>query len=364
MARENIINHESRFTPEDGESTCPPETQIAESLDVVIMSITGEILFSYKLKWEFLLLLGLLTFKLCNPRHVKADEGGTVQLRFSYPCNAKDLSLQYSNRLPFYRLEDSIEFLNLRPDQNYRYSLENDTAKKTFPNRCSLLLIIEPVSRDDEGTFILFADKFTYMTRVGLRVPSLPGPGPAHCDLDGYHFAGRWLKLQCTARAGSDKGQIQCYQDSIMMPPLNRPFETWENLQQTILVRQIEQEVFCCSSPLGRPKDKCDCRDFVWSPSSKNESRIIGPLCSSTTMTAHKELVSTEETVDVTSMTTVSAGHKLHGVTNNIHTGRKRSKSFLVTYFLVMGAFCLLLILLRLAIYLKQSDISLSLSHV
>ena len=113
-------------------------------------------------------------------------------------------------------------------------------------------------------------------------------PGVAHCSLGGSHdYTGDWERLKCIATVGSMLGQIQCYQGGnenalFKMNPLktitlwNRPY--W--------YRQNRHHVYCCSSQLIEPKERCDCNDTVWDSLSQAVVHNPGDPCPTTTTCA------------------------------------------------------------------------------
>lgn len=106
------------------------------------------------------------------------------------------------------------------------------------------------------------------------------------------------MKLVCIASVGSILGQIQCYQDGIMMRSLSSPTETWRTLQQTLLVRQSNRRhrrVFCCSSTLVELEGRCECNDFVWDPVLNSESDMKDP-CPTISTTSVIEHLKTKTT--------------------------------------------------------------------
>lgn len=122
------------------------------------------------------------------------------------------------------------------------------------------------------SAFIIFASLISSTDSFGVE----------QCGFLG-HYAGDWKMLHCIAKVESRYGQIQCYQGGMRMPHLSAPSYQYNTLEQTILVQQNHHLVFCCSSQLREPKERCDCNDFVWHPLSKGKELNPGNPCSITT---------------------------------------------------------------------------------
>ncbi|XP_041472411.1 uncharacterized protein LOC121421690 [Lytechinus variegatus] len=195
-----------------------------------------------------------------------AREGETVALNFSYPCDSTTTTLRHGYKLPFY---NSAKQDNPTP---LRYDLQHFEDSGTDAT-CLVRLTINPVSRDDEGTFILSvyngSELLPDYPRIGLRV-GYP-PGKASCGSSSGHLDGVWMKLHCTAPKGNIAGQIQCYQNSLRLPHLNRPVERGGSLHQVILARMTNHFVQCCSSIFDQTKTISQCVDGGWDP-VKNEA--------------------------------------------------------------------------------------------
>nr|XP_054761294.1 uncharacterized protein LOC129267680 [Lytechinus pictus] len=195
-----------------------------------------------------------------------AREGETEALKFSYPCDSTSTTLRHGYKLPFYNSANQDNQIPLRYDlQHFEDGVKDAT--------CFVRLTIDPVSRDDEGTFILSAYNGSRLLpdypRVGLRV-GYP-PGKASCGSSSGHLDGVWMKLHCTAPKGNIAGQIQCYQDSVRLPQLDRPVESGGALRQVILARTTIHFVQCCSSIFDQTKTISQCADGGWDP-VKNEA--------------------------------------------------------------------------------------------
>nr|XP_054761298.1 uncharacterized protein LOC129267684 [Lytechinus pictus] len=197
---------------------------------------------------------------------LKVREGETKALNFSYPCDSTSTTLRHGYKLPFYNSAKQDNPIPLRYDlQHFEDGVKDAT--------CFVRLTIDPVSRDDEGTFILSvyngSELLPDYPRVGLRV-GYP-PGKASCRSSSGHLDGIWVKLHCTAPKGNIAGQIQCYQDSVRLPHLDRPVESGGALRQVILARTTNHSVQCCSSIFDQTKTISECVDCGWDP-VKNEA--------------------------------------------------------------------------------------------
>ncbi|XP_063960835.1 uncharacterized protein LOC129267680 [Lytechinus pictus] len=218
---------------------------------------------------QLLFVLSMTCIMFNNPSTgtiLHAREGETEALNFSYPCDSTSTTLRHGYKLPFYNSAKQDNPIPLRYDlQHFGDSVTDAT--------CLVRLTINPVSRDDEGTFILSAYNRSRLLpdypRVGLRV-GYP-PGKASCGSSSGHLDGVWMKLHCTAPKGTIAGQIQCYQDSVRLPQLDRPVESGGALRQVILARTTIHFVRCCSSTFDQTKTISQCADGGWDP-VKNEA--------------------------------------------------------------------------------------------
>lgn len=189
-------------------------------------------------------------------------------LDFSYPCESTEVTLRLSNRVPFYNSADP----NLSQDPNHQISNDNATES----GKCSLRLTINPVSRDDMGTYILTAYKDGNMidyTRVWLNVEC-----PLGCvSCESMEYYGEWVKLHCRAPVGSLPGQVECFQSGIRMPPLTAAEENGLILSQVMLARLVEDPVYCCYSILGKKQNMCECKDWAWDPVRDSNHDMADP---------------------------------------------------------------------------------------
>nr|XP_054759472.1 uncharacterized protein LOC129265509 [Lytechinus pictus] len=207
-------------------------------------------------------------------------QGQDVNLVFPYPCNSTEITLQQSNRAPFYRSKAGSS-LYLPPDQAQRFNVQNRVGIGT----CSLELTISDITRGDRGTYILFLYKdgqkdFDDKHDIFLQV-DYP-PGKASCIV-GEDKGGGWVAVNCTANVGSLPGRIGCYQNGLWMFSLTDPTVKESLLKQTILI-QKSQPAFCCSSTLNEYKERCKCHDTALF--LDDSSTIIDPCPTITTQTS------------------------------------------------------------------------------
>ncbi|XP_063967024.1 uncharacterized protein LOC135156943 [Lytechinus pictus] len=186
-------------------------------------------------------------------------QGQEANLIFQYPCDSSKVTLQQSNRLPFYKSTEGSS-LSLPANQAHRFEVNN----MIINGSCYLYLTIKDLMRDDQGTFILFVYKDRDILgdnthRIYLKV-NCP-PEKARCVL-GEDYGRGWVEVDCTANAGSLPGKIECYQNGLWMPHLTDPVLTGPLLKQTILIRK-SQPAFCCSSALNANKSSCECDDTL-----------------------------------------------------------------------------------------------------
>ncbi|XP_030845405.1 uncharacterized protein LOC105441617 [Strongylocentrotus purpuratus] len=234
----------------------------------------------------YVFVLIFLTFyrpSVCTILNVR--EGEEAKLNFSYPCNITKTTLQHSYRAPFYNSEN----LGSNPLPQ-RYELENHEKNDDDPT-CFILLIIDPVLRSDEGTYILSVYNHSQLLpeypRIGLRV-AYP-PGRASCESSSNHLDGAWIKLQCNAPLGNLASQIVCYQNGMRLPPLGTPVENGGRLSQVILARIEDHSVRCCSSTLDQTKTMQQCRDCGWDPIQNMALTDITDLSTTVSPTQHSQ---------------------------------------------------------------------------
>ncbi|XP_041461477.1 uncharacterized protein LOC121412774 [Lytechinus variegatus] len=208
----------------------------------------------------------MFTFVLCfiilivlsNCESVHKIQGENVTLHFPYPCDNTEVTLQQSNRRPFYRSTFGPDLILLQLDQVGRFTVYDGNSSDS----CYVDLMISNLMKDDEGTYILFVYKDGEILggniqRIYLEVGH--PPGKASCVV-GDEMDGDWVSLDCQANAGSLPGKIVCYQSGVWMPTLAGPTETGSLLKQTILIRQ-SGPVFCCSSLIDEDRERCECKD-------------------------------------------------------------------------------------------------------
>nr|XP_054762048.1 uncharacterized protein LOC129268526 [Lytechinus pictus] len=192
-------------------------------------------------------------------RGISLMQGQEANLIFPYPCDSTKVTLQHSYRRPFYSLTDGSS-LSLPASQAQRFEVKNVINNGS----CSLDLTIRDVMRDDQGTYILFVYKDReiqgdHTHRIYLKV-EYP-PDKALCVV-GEDYGRGWVVVDCTAKAGSLPGKIECYKNDVWMPHLTDPSVRGSLLKQTIIIRKSEP-VYCCSSALNVNKSRCECDDTV-----------------------------------------------------------------------------------------------------
>lgn len=204
----------------------------------------------------FLIIVELVTIHCCTALHVVA--GGKADLRFSYPCDSSFVTLRHGHKLSFYN--------STNPEQtSSRHYVVNEQIRATG-DKCSLHLTIYPVTRNNEGTYILsvYRSGITLpdYQRIRLQVENILGK--VSCEIKNkYH--GEWVKLHCSVSSMGTLGQIVCYQGDRRVPPLTEPKENGRTLGQMMLAT-LSDPVYCCSSPLERTKDPYQCTDWGWDP--------------------------------------------------------------------------------------------------
>nr|XP_054753616.1 uncharacterized protein LOC129259347 [Lytechinus pictus] len=203
----------------------------------------------------------LIVLGVSSCESVSKTQGQNVTLHFPYLCDTTEVTLQKSNRDPFYR-SMSGPGLFLSQSQAKRFKVYD----RNKHDNCSVDLVISNLMKDDQGTYILFVYKDGEIQggdtqRIYLKVDYLGDypPGKASCVV-GDEKGGGWVSLDCQANAGSLPGKIECYQNGVWMPSLAGPNENEYLLKQTILIRQ-SGPVFCCSSLIDEVRERCECKD-------------------------------------------------------------------------------------------------------
>nr|XP_054753615.1 uncharacterized protein LOC129259346 [Lytechinus pictus] len=202
----------------------------------------------------------LIVLGLSSCESVSKIQGGNVTLHFPYPCDTTDVTLQQSNRRPFYRSTSGRGLSLLQLDQIKRFTVYDINNSDS----CFVDLMISNLMKYDQGTYILFVYKDGEIQggdtqRIYLKVDGDYPPGKASC-VPGDEMGGDWVSLDCQANAGSLQGKIECHQNGVWMPSLAGPTETGSLLKQTILIRQ-SGPVFCCSSLIDEVRERCECKD-------------------------------------------------------------------------------------------------------
>ncbi|XP_054753615.2 uncharacterized protein LOC129259346 [Lytechinus pictus] len=200
----------------------------------------------------------LIVLCLSSCESVYKIQGRNVILHFPYPCDTTDVTLQKSNRRPFYRSTLGPDLFLLQLDQVGRFTVYDGNNSDS----CFVNLMISNLMKDDQGTYILFVYKDGDIQgddthKIYLKVDH--PPGKASCVV-GDEVGGDWVSLDCQANAGSLPGKIECYQNGVWMPSLAGPNENEYLLKQTILIRQ-SGPVFCCSSLIDEVRERCECKD-------------------------------------------------------------------------------------------------------
>ena len=229
-------------------------------------------------------------------------EGEPANLNFTYPCDSTDVTLQHGYQTPFYRSTSSEPLLT--PDQEGRYNIVENNNSGSGGN-CSLHLTINHVNRIDAGTFICQVYKDGQLLpeypRIGLDV-DYP-PGKASCELTNDYTFEDWSALSCTAAVGTLPGQIGCFQDSVVSPPVLNPVETDSVLRHIFWVRHTHP-VFCCSFRSDHPAELCDCRDFAKVPHESGLSDTNAEPCPVTTPLQHSSPLQSTTTINSSTSTT------------------------------------------------------------
>lgn len=210
----------------------------------------------------FTMLIIISTYTGCNSKVIYVQEGTVAKLIFQYPCNGTEVTLRHGYQSPFYNSANP-ESSSLPPN---KFVLPVNRNRRGI-EKCSIHLTINPVSRDDVGTYILTVYKNGVMLpeypRIGLHV-NYP-PGKASCESNNEYSDREWVSLHCTAPLGTIAGHIICYQNGMRLPKLTQPVQDRKTLRQVILVR-LADPVFCCSSTSDIYTNSSDCKDFAWDP--------------------------------------------------------------------------------------------------
>ncbi|XP_041472618.1 uncharacterized protein LOC121421883 [Lytechinus variegatus] len=208
---------------------------------------------------KIVILITLFIFAHDVCRGISLMQGREANLIFPYPCDSTEVTLQQSNRRPFYSLTDGPS-LSLPESQAQRFEVKNVINNGS----CSLNLTIRDLMIDDQGTYFLFVYKDGNIIgddihRIYLKV-DYP-PDKAICDV-GEDYDRGWVAVDCSANARSIPGKIECYQNDLRMPKLTDPALTGSLLKQSIIIRKSEP-LFCCYSALNVNKSRCECDDTV-----------------------------------------------------------------------------------------------------
>lgn len=214
---------------------------------------------------------------------VNVVEGESAELYFTYPCDSAGVTLQHGSRVPFYRTGQS-ESSTSDSDLEKRFTIKNTLGS----DLCTLHLEINPVERADAGTYScqpyqIGSDVLSECPSIRLNIALSSGQVSCEWIEDHAYEVSGWKILSCTASSDSLSGYIQCYQNGETVPPKTPPVETNGTLHQTIWVRSNPNPVFCCSTTPDSPVDRCQCKNYVWDPSSGEKSIITTDPCTVST---------------------------------------------------------------------------------
>ncbi|XP_041483417.1 uncharacterized protein LOC121430204 [Lytechinus variegatus] len=208
---------------------------------------------------KLITLIFCLIVNAYEAKGISLMQGQEANLIFPYPCNSTEVTLQQSNRRPFYRSTEGPS-LSLPANQAQRFQVKNLIVNGS----CSLDLTINELMRDDQGTYVLFVYKDGDILGDGIQRIFLEvncPPKKACCVVDEYYSRG-WVTIDCTADAESLPGKIECYQNGLSMPHLTDPAVRGSLLKQNIIIRE-SQPAFCCYFALNANKSSCECDDTV-----------------------------------------------------------------------------------------------------
>lgn len=255
---------------------------------------------------------------------IKLIQGEKAHLTFRYDCNCTEITLQHGYKSPFYRSTNPAS-ITLASYPESRFIIENIVTTEV----CSIHLSINPVHRNDAGTYITQVyknggDVLPDMQRIGLNV-DYP-PGEASCEWREGSSVGDWGLLQCTATAGTLSGLFECYQRGERLPPYTTQTKHRNKLEQTIWVR-LSHPVFCCTATQELPKDQCQCKEYVWAPASFGKPKRAVEPCSATTYIPN---ILTSQIPSAESMLGLEA-EVLRHQSSSKHTGKSQDTTSLAT---------------------------------
>nr|XP_054763746.1 uncharacterized protein LOC129270378 [Lytechinus pictus] len=202
----------------------------------------------------------IVNLSACKSLLLSKNQGQDANLKFPYPCDSSEVTLQLWHNAPFYRsTENSLQ--SLPKDQRQRFNLQNRNETRN----CYLDLQISDLKIIDEGTYISTVYKdgqlLDDLTITTIRLQVDYPPGPVTCVED-HEIPVDWVLVKCAANAGSLPGKIECYQGGERVTPLTSPIETKSLLKQTVLIRKSEP-AFCRSCTLDEYKSICECYDTI-----------------------------------------------------------------------------------------------------
>ncbi|XP_063962224.1 uncharacterized protein LOC129270371 [Lytechinus pictus] len=200
----------------------------------------------------------IVNLSACKSLLLSKNQGQDANLKFPYPCDSSEVTLQLWHNAPFYRsTENSLR--SLPTDQLPRFNVQN----RNETGNCYLELQISNLKLIDEETYIstVYKDGQVLDDFTAIRLQVDYPPGQVTCVED-REIAADWVLVDCTANSGSLPGKINCYQNGLWMAPLTTPIETDSLLKQTILIKKSEP-TFCCSCTLDEYKSICECNDTI-----------------------------------------------------------------------------------------------------
>nr|XP_054763739.1 uncharacterized protein LOC129270371 [Lytechinus pictus] len=200
----------------------------------------------------------IVNLSACKSLLLSKNQGQDANLKFPYPCDSSEVTLQLWHSAPFYRSTEN-SLCSLPTDQLQRFNVQN----RNETGNCCLELQMSNLKLIDEETYIstVYRDGQVLDDFTAIRLQVDYPPGQVTCVED-REIAADWVLVDCTANSGSLPGKIECFQNGLWMPPLNTPIETDSLLKQTILIKKSET-AFCCSCTLDEYKSICECNDTV-----------------------------------------------------------------------------------------------------
>ena len=203
---------------------------------------------------------------------VSYKKGELASLQYEFPLIPNShVAINIEKRKPFYE-GGSVFERELTKSQRARFSVDC-----RINTNITVLLLIRNVKLQDVQSYMcqMFqGGDLLHTQQRDLHVESQN----LSCafTVNDYHSDTRnsTADLTCSTRLRSENQFMSCYQDKLRELWWIRSVINTTYALQTVSIN-LSLPVFCCLSYQGRPVSSCNCKDFVWMPSSYPNKNLL-----------------------------------------------------------------------------------------